>query len=136
MTAEQLDLVLENRHDAHETPSISTSISEQVSARSVDALTVRQAQVLRGIEYAIANHGRPPTRRELLSMLGTTSQRRLRELLDAIARKGFLRIDDGVDRGIAVLVSSSEAVIDDARAQRPGLAKASPRTAVARKAVG
>ena len=131
MTAEQLPLVIENRQDTEETPSIAMSISEQRISCPVDAVTPRQAQILRSIDYAINVLGQPPTRRELLSMLGTTSQRRLHEALDELVAKGWLRVDDGVSRGIVLLVPASKAVVKAPRG--PGLAKATARAVAARK---
>ena len=130
-----------NRSDTAHRGEIQLTISVQLNARQGDSLTSRQAQLLRGIEYAIANEGAPPTRRQLLSMLGTTSQGCLRQALDALAKKGFLQIDDGVSRGLRVLIPSSEAAIDDsksplARTAGPGIAKARPRAGAERKAVG
>lgn len=88
----------------------------------MEPLTLRQVQVLRCVEQCVADRGIPPTRRELCAMLGMTSQRMLRDHLDALVRKGHLRVDDAVSRGLAVLVGSIDATL------KP-LAKARPRDA-------
>jgi SOS-response transcriptional repressor LexA len=59
-------------------------------------------------------------------MLGMTSRPMLRDHLEALERKGFLRIDEATVRGLAVLVPSSEAQIKPAL--KP-LAKAKARSA-------
>ena len=95
------------------------------------ALTLRQIQILNCIEESIRFRGAPPTRRELLAMLGITSLRALREHLEYLAAKGFIRLDDDTVRGIAVLIPSTSARL---KAERPGLAKT--RAANARSKVG
>lgn len=94
-----------------------------------EPLTLRQVQVLRCVEQAIASSptGLPPSRRELCAMLGITSQNALADHLRLLEAYGFLRVDWGVDRGLAVLIPSSEARLSDTRGRRPGLAKARPR---------
>lgn len=95
------------------------------------ALTLRQIQILNCIEESIRFRGAPPTRRELLAMLGITSLRALREHLEYLAAKGFIRLDDDTVRGLAVLIPSHAARL---KAERPGLAKAG--AASARRRVG
>lgn len=92
-----------------------------------EPLTLRQVQVLRCVEQAIASSptGLPPSRRELCAMLGITSQNAIAGHLRLLEAYGFLRVDPDVDRGIAVLIPSSEARLSNTRGRRSGLAKAS-----------
>ncbi len=89
-------------------------------AESVQALTLRQIQILNCIEESYRASGVGPTRRELLVQLGIRSFRALREHLEYLAAKGFIRLDDDTTRGIAVLIPSSEARL---KVALPGLAK-------------
>lgn len=138
MTLNSVPPSAENRPEPADRVEIPMSISVQLNDRHGDALTTRQAECLRAIEYRIANFGRAPTRIDLCAMLGIRSQRSLREdYLDALEKKGFIRVVPKVAGGIVVLVPSSAADIDDSksplRRPGPGLAKASPRAAADRK---
>lgn len=96
-----------------------------------EALTLRQVQVLRCVEDALAVQGYPPTRRELCAMLGITSQPSLAAHLRLLEVYGFIRLDKGVGRGIVVLISSSRARLSTSRGRRPGLTKTRSRPLVA-----
>lgn len=63
-------------------------------------LTARQQQILGLIREAIENTGFPPTRAEIASVLGFRSINAAEEHLQALARKGAIKITPGVSRGI------------------------------------
>jgi repressor LexA len=68
-----------------------------------ESLTRRQQQALDAIEEIIAGQGRPPTIRELGRSLNITSTNGVRYLLDALARKGYIRRRTHTSRGIQLL---------------------------------
>ena len=72
-------------------------------------LTARQQQILDLIREAIENTGFPPTRAEIAKELGFRSVNAAEEHLQALARKGAIKITPGVSRGIRLCdVSSPE----------------------------
>lgn len=79
--------------------------------RSPGRLTERQVQVLRSIEFSIATRGVPPSLQELCRMICAASKASVVEHLIALEKKGFIRRDAGVRRGLCVLVSSEHAVV-------------------------
>jgi repressor LexA len=66
----------------------------------VDPLSPRQRQVLQRIERHIERHGLPPTRAELAAALGLRNRQGIDQHLRALARKGHLRLEPGIARGI------------------------------------
>jgi repressor LexA len=100
---------MSNTERLDETTEKAAPNSSHMVERAVERLTLRQVQVLRCVEQSIASRGAPPSQRELCTMLGMSSRRMVRDHLKALVRKGFLRLDDGVTRGMAVVVPSSEA---------------------------
>jgi repressor LexA len=66
-------------------------------------LTVRQRQVLGLIVDASAADGRPPTLREIGRRLGIASTNGVRDHLQALIEKGYIRRDERSARGIHVL---------------------------------
>lgn len=70
-------------------------------------LAPRQHVALVTIERFIAEHGYPPTTRELGQAMGTKPQAAWYNL-DALARKGYIAVDAGIRRGIRVLRPSGE----------------------------
>jgi SOS-response transcriptional repressor LexA len=58
--------------------------------------------ILQAIAQLTADHGRPPTRRELLSHTGITSHRQMTEVVTALVRDGRVRRLPGA-RGLIVL---------------------------------
>lgn len=66
-------------------------------------LTDRQAQVLRFIGVYRDAHGYPPTIREIAKQLGIRSTNGANDHLKALERKGYIRRDSTVSRGIVVL---------------------------------
>jgi len=63
-------------------------------------LTARQQQILGLIKDAIENTGFPPTRAEIATELGFRSINAAEEHLQALARKGAIKITPGTSRGI------------------------------------
>lgn len=63
-------------------------------------LTARQQQILELIKNAIENSGFPPTRAEIATELGFRSINAAEEHLQALARKGAIKITPGTSRGI------------------------------------
>ncbi len=63
-------------------------------------LTSRQQQILDLVREAIENTGFPPTRAEIATELGFRSVNAAEEHLQALARKGAIKITPGVSRGI------------------------------------
>ena len=70
----------------------------------MDGLTERQDSCLRTIDRYIKRHRRAPTRRELAELTGQKSTHGVNQILEALAKKGYVRIDPpGKARNIAVL---------------------------------
>lgn len=67
-----------------------------------DKLTGRQAEVLAFIRACIAMNGVPPTRAEIASHFGFTSNNGAQEVLRALEQKGAVRLMPGASRGIVV----------------------------------
>ena len=67
------------------------------------ALTARQRRVLSVIESRLAAEGRPPTLREIGLELGIASTNGVRDHLQALIEKGYIRRDERSARGIQVL---------------------------------
>ncbi|HEX2513417.1 MAG TPA: transcriptional repressor LexA [Chloroflexota bacterium] len=67
------------------------------------ALTARQRRVLAVIEARLAAEGRPPTLREIGLELGIASTNGVRDHLQALIEKGYIRRDERSARGIQVL---------------------------------
>lgn len=65
-------------------------------------LTKRQEQILEFIRLYLGKYGYPPTRREIADGFGFNSANSAEQHLRLIAAKGFLRITNGVSRGIAL----------------------------------
>lgn len=70
-------------------------------------LTEKQKRVLDFIRGFIRKHSIPPTVREIGSALGFGSTGTTRDYLNALEKKGMLRLKKGVARGIELLVSAS-----------------------------
>jgi repressor LexA len=71
------------------------------------ALTARQRRVLSVIESRLAAEGRPPTLREIGLELGIASTNGVRDHLQALIEKGYIRRDERSARGIQVLRGGS-----------------------------
>ncbi|MDX1605114.1 MAG: transcriptional repressor LexA, partial [Candidatus Competibacterales bacterium] len=68
-------------------------------------LTARQAAVLELLRHHLHAHGRPPTQRELTVLLGVRSTSVPRLHLQALQRKGYVRLTGG-SRGIELTEQS------------------------------
>jgi len=66
-------------------------------------LTARQRQVLEIIDTSMSRQGRPPTLREIGNQLGIASTNGVRDHLQALIDKGYLRRDERSARGLQVL---------------------------------
>ena len=67
------------------------------------ALSRRQSDALDAIRAHTKRFGMPPTRLELRTALGIGNQAGVDRLLDALQRKGWIRLLPSVDRGIRLL---------------------------------
>lgn len=74
-----------------------------------DGLTESQRLVLQTIRDAIAQHGYPPTHREIAQHAGFASASSVSHQLRALQRKGFLRRDANLPRAMEVLTPESAA---------------------------
>lgn len=68
----------------------------------MEQLTKRQQQVLDYLSAYLADHGYPPTLRELSNHLGVSGTVSAIHHLDALERKGYLRREQGSSRGITL----------------------------------
>jgi repressor LexA len=80
------------------TPPVETK--EPVSRQST--LTERQRKILAMIRETVAEHGYPPSIREIGEAVGLTSPSAVHMQLEALERKGFIRRDPTKPRTIAV----------------------------------
>jgi repressor LexA len=72
-------------------------------SESLPPLSPRQQQILRLISQFIAHHGLPPTRADLARALRLHNRQGIDQHLRAIERKGYLRLEPGIARGIRLL---------------------------------
>ena len=68
-----------------------------------DTLTERQAQVLEIVRRHLRVRGVPPSRSELARELGVKRQSTVDQQLNALAKKGWVRLLPGIERGIQLL---------------------------------
>jgi len=68
----------------------------------MEYLTGRQGEVLDYVRDFIAANGFPPTRSEIARGMGFRSANAAEEHLQALARKGAIRISRGIARGIVI----------------------------------
>lgn len=66
-------------------------------------LTPRQRQILDAIEQHLAAHRVAPSQQELADATGLRSLASVHEHLQTLHRKGYIRIDYNMPRGITVL---------------------------------
>jgi repressor LexA len=69
----------------------------------VEGLTERQRQALQYIAEAVAERGYPPSVREIGEALGLASSSTVHSHLQALQRKGYLRIDPTKPRALEIL---------------------------------
>lgn len=72
----------------------------------VDGLTDRQRQTLRYIAATVSERGYPPSVREVCEALGLASSSTVHSHLQALQRKGYIKIDPTKPRAIEVLYDS------------------------------
>jgi repressor LexA len=78
-------------------------LNEQEGGRVNNELTELQEQFLCLIDEHIKRHGKPPTRRELAKLGGQKSTHGVNQILIALEKKGYIRIDPpGGTRNIVV----------------------------------
>jgi len=75
----------------------------------VKDLTHRQQQVLDFIAEHTAQRGYPPTFRELMDRFGWRSTNAAADHLNALERKGYLKIDRTKSRGLQVMTAEKRA---------------------------
>jgi repressor LexA len=82
---------------------------------SIDAsdspLTARQQQLLMLISDFIGRHGLPPTRADLARALNLRNRQGIDQHLRALERKGYLRLEPGIARGMRLLTAPSGAAL-------------------------
>jgi repressor LexA len=66
-------------------------------------LTDRQREVLAVIRAYAAVHGYPPSNRDIGRALGISSTNGVRDHLRALERKGAIRVDPWIARGIVII---------------------------------
>ena len=79
---------------------LSSRVAKKMKA---NALSRRQTEALDAIRAHIKRFGIPPTRLELRTRLGIGNQAGVDRILDAMQRKGWIRLLPSVDRGIQLL---------------------------------
>jgi repressor LexA len=70
-------------------------------------LTARQREVYEFIRDCITNNGYPPTIREIGAKFGMSSTNAVRDVLNAIERKGYIRRRGGISRGIELTLPAA-----------------------------
>jgi repressor LexA len=88
----------------------------------MDALTARQAQILKLIEEYTEHSGYPPTRSEICEAMGFKSPNAAEEHLRALARKGVIDMIPGASRGIRLKQEPGIPVVGRVAAGSPILA--------------
>jgi repressor LexA len=75
-------------------------------------LSPRQQQILRLISQFMRRHGLPPTRADLARALRLRNRQGIDQHLRALERKGYLRLEPGIARGIRLLATTTEAATE------------------------
>ena len=75
---------------------------------SLPLLSPRQQQILRLISQFMTRHGLPPTRADLARALRLRNRQGIDQHLRALERKGYLRLEPGIARGIRLLPTATE----------------------------
>lgn len=84
----------------------------------VEGLTERQRQTLHFIAETVADRGYPPSVREIGEALGLTSSSTVHSHLQALQRKGYLKIDPTKPRAIEVLYDADTGLPQERRPAR------------------
>ncbi|NLI16497.1 MAG: transcriptional repressor LexA [candidate division Zixibacteria bacterium] len=71
-------------------------------------LTKRQRQIFEFIKRSVADLGRPPSLREIGEKFGINSTNGVRTALEALERKGYIRRNRYLSRGIEILKEAQE----------------------------
>ena len=91
-------------------------------------LTQKQREVFEFIKSQIIETNRPPTIREIGKQFGMRSTGSVRDVLRALARKGFIEKDEGVSRGIRI--KAGPGPLSGAIVELPVIGKIAPGTSV------
>jgi repressor LexA len=75
-------------------------------------LTPRQREIFEYIKQMVLEMGRPPSLREIGEKFGINSTNGVRSVLEALERKGFIRRNRYLSRGIEILKEAPERVDD------------------------
>jgi repressor LexA len=84
----------------------------------VEGLTERQRQTLEFIAETVADRGYPPSVRETCEALGLASSSTVHSHLQALQRKGYIKIDPTKPRAIEVLYDSETGLPSERRPAR------------------
>lgn len=84
----------------------------------VDGLTERQRQTLTFVSETVAERGYPPSVRETCEALGLTSPSTVHSHLQALQRKGYIKIDPTKPRAIEVLFDAETGLPHERRPAR------------------
>lgn len=84
----------------------------------VEGLTERQRQTLEYIAETVADRGYPPSVREICDALGLASSSTVHSHMQALQRKGYLRIDPTKPRAIEVLFDADTGLPAERRPAR------------------
>ena len=84
----------------------------------VEAMTERQRQTLSFIAETVSERGYPPSVREIGEALGLASSSTVHSHLQALQRKGYLRIDPTKPRAIEVLFDTDTGIAAERRPAR------------------
>ncbi|MCA1707453.1 MAG: transcriptional repressor LexA [Actinobacteria bacterium] len=84
----------------------------------VEGLTDRQRQTLEYIAETVADRGYPPSVREICDALGLASSSTAHSHMQALQRKGYLRIDPTKPRAIEVLFDAETGLAAERRPAR------------------
>jgi repressor LexA len=84
----------------------------------VEGLTDRQRQILEYVAEKVAERGYPPSVREVCDALGLASSSTVHSHLQALQRKGYLRIDPTKPRAIEVLFDAETGLPAERRPAR------------------
>lgn len=66
-------------------------------------LTTKQREILDAVEAWVAEHGRPPTLREMALRMGVASTNAIRDHLRVLETKGYLKREARLSRGLEVI---------------------------------
>ncbi|HYY43757.1 MAG TPA: MarR family transcriptional regulator, partial [Actinomycetota bacterium] len=84
----------------------------------VDGLTERQRQTLQFIADKVTERGYPPSVREICEALGLASSSTVHSHLQALQKKGYLRIDPSKPRAIEVCFDAETGLPAERRPSR------------------